>query len=142
MVQGLANFERRWTAVPKAVRKAMLDTLEQNAEELVAEMEREKPLPEIEVGWTWGKPPKGAVAVAKSPATDRGLAITVWARAKSGAGFNAAWFEFGTNERQHKSGKSTGAITAQPFFYPVYRARKRRVKSRLTRNVNKAIKNA
>ncbi|MGQ3486116.1 hypothetical protein [Roseovarius pacificus] len=120
----------------------MIDTLEQNAQELVSEMDREKPLAEIEVGWTWGKPPRGAVAVAKSPSTDRGLAITVWAKSKSGSGFNAAWFEFGTNERYHKSGKRTGRITPRPFFYPVYRGKKRRVKSRLTRNINKAIKGA
>lgn len=140
MVQGLAAFERRWSAIPANVRKAVMDTLEQNAQELVAEMDRVKPLAEIEVGWTWGKPPKGAVAVAKAATTERGLAITVWARAPQGSGFNAAWFEFGTGERQHNSGKSTGRITASPFFYPVYRARRRRVRSRLTRNVNKAIK--
>ncbi|MEQ8292487.1 MAG: hypothetical protein RIA08_09790 [Roseovarius sp.] len=140
MVQGLARFERRWKAIPKAVREAVTDTLEQNAKELVAEMNRVKPLDDIEVGWTWGKPPKGSVAVAKSAKTSLGVAITVWARAKPGSGFNAGWFEFGTSERQQKSGKSTGAITAQPFFYPIYRARRRRGKSRLTRNVNKAIK--
>lgn len=142
MVQGLAQFERRWGAIPKAVRKAALDTLEQNADELVAEMDRVKPLAEIEVGWTWGKPPLGAVTVAKSAATGRGAAITVWARARQGTGFSAAWFEFGTSERQHKSGKSTGQIVQQPFFYPIYRAKRRRVKSRLTRNINKAIKGA
>lgn len=142
MVQGMAEFERRWTAIPKAVRKAAIETLEQNANELVAEMDRLKPLPEIEVGWAWGKPPKGAIAIAKSAATERGVAITVWARGKQGAGFDAAWFEFGTADRHHKSGKYVGRITANPFFWPVYRARRRRVRSRLTRNVNKAVKSA
>lgn len=140
MVQGLAEFDRRWKAIPKAVREAVLETLEQNANELVAEMNRVKPLGEIEIGWTWGKPPKGAVAVAKSAETSSGVGITVWARAKPGSGFSAAWFEFGTSERHHKGGKSTGQITQQPFFYPIYRARKRRAKSRLTREVNKAIR--
>ena len=32
-------------------------------------------------------------------------------------------------------------MAANPFFYPVYRLRKRRLKSRLTRNVNKVIRN-
>ena len=44
MVQGLSNFNRRWTAIPRAVRNAVIETLEQNATEIVADMNRNKPL--------------------------------------------------------------------------------------------------
>lgn len=137
MVQGLSAFNRRWTAIPKAVRQAAIETLEQNAAEIVADMNRNKPLVEIEIGWSWGAAPKGAMSLGTVGTSERGLLITIWAR---GDDFSAAWFEFGTAERQHKSGKSTGQIQASPFFWPVWRARRRRVKSRLTRNINKAIK--
>ena len=45
--------------------------------------------------------------------------------------FLSGFQEFGTKD-----------MPDNPFFFPVWRARKRRVKSRLTRNINKAIKEA
>lgn len=140
MVEGLSAFNRRFSAIPVKVRAAVQAAMETGADELVQAMRTQNPLPgEIEIDWTWGQAPKGSVTV-DSMDSGRGLAITIYARAKSGAGFSAWWFERGTDERHHKSGKSTGRITAQPFFFPVYRALRRRVRSRITREMNKVLK--
>lgn len=140
MVQGMANFERRWTAIPRKVRQAAIETLEQNAEEIVTDMNKGKPLAEIEIGWNWGKAPANAMTLGTVGNSDRGLFISIWARSTQGSGFDARWFEYGTAPRFQKSGRYTGQIQASPFFWPVWRARRKRLKSRLTRNVNKAIK--
>ena len=118
MVQGLAEFNRRWTAIPRLVRQAAIETLEANAEELVSSMRPLLPLADT---------------------SDRGLLITVYARADD---FNPAWFEFGTAPRFTKAGKYSGQIIASPFFWPTYRAKKKRLKSRMTRSITKAIKKA
>ena len=62
MVKGLAEFNRRWGAIPEKVRQAARDTLEQNAEEIVADMKRVAPKGESldlvnSIGWTWGDAP-------------------------------------------------------------------------------------
>lgn len=137
MVQGLNRFERRWTAIPRAVRQAAIEAMEKSANELVAEMDQIKPLPEILIDWTWGDPPSGSIALGTVDGSQRGLAITIYAR---GDDFAAHWFEFGTDPRFHKSGKYVGQITASPFFFPIWRARRRRVRARLTRAIGKAIR--
>lgn len=139
MVQGLAEFNRRWSAIPRLVRQAAIETLEANAEELVSSMRPLLPLADIEVAWTWGDAPKGSMVLGSVGTSDRGLLITVYARADD---FNPAWFEFGTAPRFTKTGKYSGQIIASPFFWPTYRAKKKRLKSRMTRNITKAIKKA
>lgn len=52
----------------------------------------------------------------------------------------AHWFEFGTQERFHESGKSTGRMPATPALFPAYRILKRRVTGRMSRAVSKAAK--
>tara|TARA_R110002049_G_scaffold23545_10_gene83649 strand:- start:39023 stop:39442 length:420 start_codon:yes stop_codon:yes gene_type:complete len=138
MVKGLAEFNRRWTAIPRAVRQAAIDTLEKNANELVGAIKPLIPIEGIEVAWTWGQAPKGSMALGSVGTSDRGLLITVFARGES---FNPAWFEFGTAPRFTKSGRYSGQIIASPFFWPTYRAKKRRLRGRMTRNVKKAILN-
>lgn len=145
MVQGLAEFNRRWSKVPEEVRRAAQAALEKGATELVAEMNRNTPIPEIIVDWTWGKAPAGAMTLG-SRGTEAGeTAITIYAIAQTedyptGHGGVPGWFEFGTAQRAHKSGRRTGAITASPFFWPIWRLRRRRVRSRLTWQVNQALK--
>lgn len=139
MGQGLSTFNRRWTAIPRLVRQAAIDTLEMNAEELVTAMRSVLPLEEIEVAWTWGNAPKGSMVLGTVGTSKRGLLITVYARADD---FNPAWFEFGTAPRFTKEGKASGQIVASPFFWPVYRTKKRRLKSRMTRNIKNAIQKA
>lgn len=135
MVKGLAEFQRRWDAIPRAVRQAARDTLEQNAEEIVKDMRRAAPVGEsgdllLSINWTWGDAPKGSMVVGTVGGNQYAtLRITIYAG--GGEAFYARFQEFGTKN-----------MPANPFFFPVWRVRKRRVKSRLTRNINKAIKSA
>jgi len=135
MAQGLADFNRRWAAIPDKVRQAALDTLEQNAEEIVSDMKRVAPVRDVNGGtlrdsinWTWGDAPEGSMVVGTVGGKEYStLRITIYAG--GGDAFYARFQEFGTKN-----------MPANPFFYPVWRTRRRRVKSRLTRNINKAIK--
>lgn len=147
MVQGLSDFERRWAAVPRRVIAAVEAEMERTADLIVADMNKVKPLPEIFVGWTWGKVPKGALTIGQvESGSENRPAITLYATAKTeefpqGFGAVASWFEHGTGPRvQKKTGRYTGQIHAQPFFYPVWRIWRRRVKGRITRAINKALK--
>lgn len=144
MVQGLNEFNKRWGAIPKAVRLAAQTALEKGATELVADMNQSKPIPEIQIGWTWGEAPKGAITLGSYGEPGQSLRITIYATATTEDHTTfpavARWFEFGTSERRTKQGWYRGRIAAHPYFFPVYRAKKRRVKSRVIREINKAIK--
>lgn len=143
-------MERRWKAVPGAILEAVRGAMESAAADIVADMNKVKPIPEIEIGWTWGAAPKGSVSVGSfddngAEAKGKSLRITIYATASTtefpgGFAAIAKWFEFGTDPRFTKSGKSTGQIIARPYFYPVWRIWRRRVKGRITRAINKALK--
>jgi hypothetical protein len=150
MVNGVAQLRAKFARVPDLVKDELVAALEKSARELVSEMNAIKPIPEITIGWTWGDVPKGALKIGEFRGNDYGrLSIKVYAEAHTSeymteTGFPAVarWFEFGTAERFHKSGKSTGRITARPYFYPTMRANKSRIKGRITRAVNKGMKRA
>lgn len=50
--------------------------------------------------------------------------------------------EFGTQERHHKDGSSTGKMPAQPFLLPAWRLSKARIQRRINRAINAGIKEA
>lgn len=136
MVQGIGPMNRMFAAMPAKVEAAARRAMEAGAEELVAMMKRLAPFADIRdsIAWTWGKAPKGAVSLLESEDKSRGLRITVYS-----TDFRARWFEFGTAERVTKAGKRAGKITAAPFFFPAYRSVKKRIRSRITREMKKAI---
>lgn len=103
-----------------------------SAEEIVREMRAVAPKDTgavaLSIGWTWGAAPKGTVAVAQSRAARAdGLVATVFAG--GGDQFYARFLEFGTIR-----------MVARPFFFPVYRANRRRVLGRINRAVRKAAR--
>lgn len=69
--------------------------------------------------------------------------LTVRVVAGDAEAFYAAWVEFGTAPHTN-AGKFAGTqnpgATPRPFFFPAYRALKKRVKSRITSVTRKAIK--
>lgn len=140
MVQGVAELNRKLTVIiPKRVEDATRKAMEKGAEELVAMMKRLAPFQDIRdsIQWKWGAAPKGAFTLDKVGSTDRqGLKISVYS-----TDYRARWFEFGTAERvQSTTGRRTGRIVPQPaFFFPSYRALRKRIKSRITREMKKAI---
>lgn len=50
--------------------------------------------------------------------------------------------EFGTDERQHKDGTSTGTMPAKPFLLPAWRLNRTRVQRRINTAINRAIREA
>lgn len=135
MVQGLDKLNRRWKAVPKLVREAVRAELERNAEEIVSEIRAAAPKGKTgrlaaSINWTWGDAPEGTMTIGKVGGRDYGtMRITIYAG--GGKAFYAWFQEFGTQK-----------MAANPFFFPVWRARRRRTKTRITRAINKAIKSA
>lgn len=128
---GMAPLLRKLKVLPDAAREKLRQAMAQEAEKIVELMRRLAPDDDAlrrSIGWTWGdKVPKGAMAVATKGKGD--LAITIYAGDKDA--FYARWWEFGTAEREHKSGKKVGAMRAHPFFYPGWRAGRKAAKAAL-----------
>lgn len=129
---------RRMRAIPIKVREAVRTALAQNAEELVGMMKRLVPVDQGDlrdsIGWTFGDAPEGSMAAGTmgggAGADDfGGIKVTVYAGSK--AAWHARFVEHGT-----------ATHPAQPFFFASYRALRRRMKSRLSRARNKAIREA
>ena len=144
MVQGLDQLTQRWSAIPGRVREAARQEMEKIADEIVTDMRRVAPkedgLLAASIGWTWGDAPAGSMTVGNVFGREYGtMRIVIHAGNETtivtnemGERFqNAALQEHGTAE-----------MPANPFFFPVWRARRRSVKGRITRAINKAIRNA
>jgi hypothetical protein len=146
MVQGIDQLRRRFERVAPELRKQLRPELEAIARQIVAQMETLKPNAAIAIKWKWGGAPGGSIVLgAVAGAASDSEKISIYATVQTSeypGGFPALarWFEFGTRERFHKSGKSVGSITAQPFFFPVYRANKPTIRRRIARKVNQAAR--
>ncbi|MBJ6986941.1 HK97-gp10 family putative phage morphogenesis protein [Devosia sp. MC521] len=147
-IQGLESLKRKLRAFPKAVESEIRKAMEQSANEIVALAKSLAPVDsgdlQMSISWTWGEAPKGAIVLGrvKSGATATGnMKITVFAG--GGDAYYARMIEFGTaphlNGGRFAGSKHPGSA-AQPFFYPAYRAVRKRAKGRVTRAVNKAAK--
>jgi HK97 gp10 family phage protein len=80
------------------------------------------------IGWTWGDAPAGSLTIGTVGGREFGtMRITIFAG--GGDAFYARFHEFGTVN-----------MAAKPFFFPVYRARRRSVRSRITGAIRKAIR--
>lgn len=132
MVEGVAQFRRKLTVtLPKRVEAVTRTAMEKGAEELVAMMKRLAPIDsgdlQMSISWTWGEAPEGAAVIAESAPDSRGLKITVYAGSREA--FYARWQEFGTKD-----------MPANPFFFPSWRALRKRIRSRIMRDMKKAIR--
>ena len=133
MVQGLDKLKARWGAIPQKVKDAVATEMEQIAQDLVDDMYTMAPHLTGDlagsIGWTWGEAPKGTMVIGKVAKNEYGtLQITIYAG--GGDAFYARFQEFGTRK-----------MAANPFFFPVYRARRNSMKTRIGRAMNKAIRN-
>ncbi|GAA6190890.1 HK97-gp10 family putative phage morphogenesis protein [Phaeobacter sp. NW0010-22] len=132
MVQGLDRFNRRWQAIPKNARINVRAAMEDAATDIVEEMASRAPYLEGElqasIGWTWGEAPKGSLTIGSVGGTNYGaLRITIYVG--GGDAFHARFQEFGTAN-----------MPANPFFFPVWRARRKRVKGQISRALSKSIR--
>ncbi|ABF71263.1 p011 [Rhizobium phage 16-3] len=128
MVKGVRELNKAVAAMPKRVENAARKAMEKGASELVEMMRRLVPVDQGDlrnsIAWKWGNAPKGAVVLAESQEDSRGLKITVYA-----TDYKARWIEFGTVK-----------MGAQPFFFPSYRSLRKRIQSRIKREMKKAIR--
>lgn len=131
-VKGLAEMEALFKKrVPKAVRAAATKTINDQAQKLVKDMQRVAPRGRTgrlrkSIKATMGD--RGGVTVGNVRGRSYG---TIRAIVSAGAGnaFYARWVEFGTIK-----------TAARPFFFPVYRARRKKIRAAINRSINKAIK--
>ena len=132
MVKGLDRLNRRWRAIPKNARINVRAAMEDLASDIVEEMWSRAPFRDGvlsgSIGWTWGDAPAGSMTIGKVGGKEYGaMRITIYAG--GGEAFYARFHEFGTQD-----------MPANPFFFPVWRARKRRVKGRISRAMSKSIR--
>ncbi|MBU0642403.1 MAG: hypothetical protein KJ731_01870 [Alphaproteobacteria bacterium] len=146
MVNGLENVKRMNSRLYSNIISELKSEIEKQARKIVAQMNSIKPIPEIVIDWTWGDAPEGSFTLGKVAGKQyERIAVTIYATASSAdypGGFPALarWFEFGTANRFHKSGKYVGKITANPYFFPVSRANRKSAKAALSRAVTRAVK--
>jgi len=143
-IQGLDRLKRKLRTFPATVEAEIRAAMEVSANEVVALAKslvpRDTGALAESIGWTWGDAPKGSMTLGKVGGTGN-LVITIYAG--DDKAFWARWVEFGTSPHTNAgmfAGSENPGTRAQPFFYPAYRAVRRRVKGRVTRAVNKAAK--
>lgn len=140
MVIGLSRLKRKMTVtIPDRVRQATRSAMEKGATEIVTLMKSRVPVDtgalQDSIGWTWGDAPGGSLVLGQVRQSREGdERITIYAGTRDKAlgrkdAFYAAFVEFGTQN-----------MTPRPFFYVSYRQLKRRTKSRITREMKKAIR--
>jgi hypothetical protein len=139
-VQNLDRLKRKLSRIPDGVKAAIREALQQNAEELVALQKRLLTTSEINIDWQFTLP--GERETRGSVKGAEGMSVTVYAEGRDITAL-ARWHEFGTapgvREAPGYAFEHPGT-SAQPYFYPAYRALRRRMKSRITRKQNQAIK--
>lgn len=145
-VLGLDRLRRKLKRFPEAVEAEIKAAMEVSANEIVALAKSLAPSESGDlrnsIAWTYGDAPKGAIVLGKVKASKSGnLKITVYAGGPDA--FYARFIEFGTAPHINGgrfAGSNNPGTAAQPFFYPAYRASRKRAKGRVTRAVNTAAK--
>ena len=157
MVQGIGDLNKKVAEIPKRIEAAAKKAMEAGADELVSMMKRLVPVDSGDlrdsIGWTYGDAPAGAKVVSQSTADIRGLKITVYAGSEKA--YYAAWLEFGTAPHNVAKGGGTKAgvkqlaagggnahpgSSPQPFFFPSYRALRKKIRTRIARETRKAMR--
>jgi HK97 gp10 family phage protein len=130
-MEGKEALRAKLRALPDAIKAQIAAALEAGAQEIVRLAQSLVPIDQGDlrksIGYTFGAAPKGSVVLAQSSGEQSDLRITIYAGDSDA--FYARWIDFGTQK-----------MRARPFFFPAYRANKRRVRSRITRAVNKAAR--
>lgn len=115
-VEGLDSLKRRWGKIPARMKVAVKDAIDKSAEELVSMQRRLVPVDDGDL--------RDSIRV--EPGRHE---LSVDVKAGDKKAFYAAMVEFGTLN-----------ASPQPFFFPPYRALRRRIRGRITRALRKAVK--
>lgn len=149
-IQNRKRLSKRLRAIPAAVKPEIRQALAESADEITDAQKRLVPRDEGDlansIGSTFGsyQPANANVrGVQAQGGGDPDLRVVI--HAGDAKAFYAAFVEFGVGEAV-AGGKFAGAIIparpAQPFFYPPFRAYRKRAKARVTRAVTRAAKKA
>ena len=162
-VQNRDRLLKRLAKIQGAPREAIHDALRQGAQEVTAMQKRLAPHASGDlrnsIGYTFGsyRPENSNVRgmTASSGGGDPYLTVTV--HAGNAKAYYAAFVEFGTSAHEIKPQRPGGLLniygrlissvnhpgaTPQPFFFPGWRATRKRVKSRISRATTKSVKKA
>ena len=149
-VEGADKLKRKMMTFPRLARQEIAKAMEQSAEEMVRLAKSLAPVDDgvlqASIGWTWGEAPDGSMAIGGVKRSGKGsgnMQITIFAG--SSTAFYARWVEFGTSPHAQGgmfAGTQHPGTRAQSFFYPSYRAMRKRFKSRTTRAIRKAARTA
>lgn len=143
-ILNLARLDRKLKRLPLVASQHIRQAMEVVADDIVAMM---KSLVAVDdgdlkgsIGWTWGKAPKGSLALASVRANLGGnLTLTIYAG--NAEAYYARWVEFGTAKHPNK-GKFEGTehpgTSAQPYFFVSFRANKKSA----MRGIRKASRDA
>lgn len=139
------RLKRKLRALPTRAEALISAAMAKTADETVMLMKSLAPVDsgdlQMSISWTWGEAPKGSFKIGQLRTPKSGLRITFYAG--GGDAYYARFLEFGTSPFV-SGGKFAGAINpgvkAQPFFYTSYRAKKRSMKSAISRATTKAAK--
>lgn len=144
-IKNLEKLQKKLNKLPAQVKARIRAAMEAGADEIVNLAKSLVPVDDGKlrdsIGWTYGRAPKGAMTLGKVQSVGGDLTITIYAG--NSEAFYARWVEFGTAPHVNGglyAGSQNPGIAAQPFFYVSFRALRRRVKSRITRSINKAAK--
>lgn len=127
----VAALNRKLARLPRVAKEEIRKALAKSADEIVAFARSLVPVDDGDlrdsIGWTWKEPPRRSVLLGLAKAGD--LTVTIFAG--DDKAFYARWVEFGTKD---------GKPGATPFFYPAYRALRKRARSRVSRATTKAAR--
>lgn len=148
-IQGLASLRRKFKRLPELAREEISKAMEESAADVVA---LAKSLVAVDRGdlrdsiaWTWGEAPKGSIVLGEVRGGRAAGSLRITIYAGDDKAYYARWVEFGTAPHVNGglyAGSDNPGTPAQPFFYPAWRASRKRAKSRVTRAITKSAKRA
>lgn len=145
--QSLRRLRQKLDRMPEKVKAEIKTAQQRNGEDLTSKMKAYAPVDpgsgELRNSIEWFFPESKPSFAGFSRSTrlsikgEQGLSIIVKAGpdVSDDQAFYARWVEFG-----HMSAFTNALIPPNPFFYPVYRMRRRAVRGRISRAMNKGLK--
>lgn len=153
------RLRRRMKTIVDETKAEIAPEMAETAKDIVGLMRRLVPFKSGKlrrsIDWSFGNPPptKATGAFRPKPAKNsKGLRISIYAG--DDEAFYARWVEFGTQPsvkgekvqnaagRKRKAGRTHPGTTAQPFFFPAWRLKKKDAKKAVAKAVRAAVKKA
>jgi HK97 gp10 family phage protein len=143
-LKGLPELKRKLIRLKEETAPAVRPAMEAAAAEIVRSMKSLVPTDsgdlQNSIGWTWGDAPRGSFSVSAKIGSNK---ITIFAG--DDKAFYARWVEFGTAPHINGGrvpGSQNPGTSAQPFFFPAYRANRKQVKTMIGKAIRDAVRKA